>query len=224
MLFIIESDHRREKETTKKTTVEIQPTVQEQIVQQTPSPAETVFTRESASVAQQNFVPIAPQPTPFLVPGVSFPPLPGTADASAPLTLEQIIAAAAAIGANAGGLQTGLPQTVTSVPPPTVPVAPAMIPTPAAQTSASFSNPNHANKTEEELDKRRRNTAASARFRAKKKMREQALEQTAKQLTEKADKLERRVKEYEMELKWLRQLVTDRDGKKRLRDFYEEVG
>ncbi|KAJ3049041.1 hypothetical protein HK097_009967 [Rhizophlyctis rosea] len=77
---------------------------------------------------------------------------------------------------------------------------------------------------EEELDKRRRNTAASARFRAKKKQREQLLEKTAKEMTEKAETLERRVKEYEMELKWLRQLVTDRDGKKRLRDIYEENG
>ncbi|KAJ3150636.1 hypothetical protein HDU89_003044 [Geranomyces variabilis] len=79
-------------------------------------------------------------------------------------------------------------------------------------------------KTLEEIDKRRRNTAASARFRLKKKQREQALEQTARDMSEKAAKLELRVKEYEMELKWLRQLVTDRDGKKRLRDFYAESG
>ncbi|KAI8588563.1 hypothetical protein BDZ88DRAFT_421435 [Geranomyces variabilis] len=79
-------------------------------------------------------------------------------------------------------------------------------------------------KTLEEIDKRRRNTAASARFRLKKKQREQALEQTARDMSQKAAKLELRVKEYEMELKWLRQLVTDRDGKKRLRDFYAESG
>ncbi|KAI9482936.1 MAG: hypothetical protein EXX96DRAFT_498699, partial [Benjaminiella poitrasii] len=39
-------------------------------------------------------------------------------------------------------------------------------------------------------DKRRRNTAASARFRFKKKLREQALQQTAKEMTEKAKTFE----------------------------------
>ncbi|KAJ3007813.1 hypothetical protein HKX48_008915 [Thoreauomyces humboldtii] len=79
-------------------------------------------------------------------------------------------------------------------------------------------------KTEEEVDKRRRNTQASARFRAKKKQREQALEKTAKEMSDRANALERRVKEVELELKWMRQLVTDREGKKRLRDFYNESG
>ncbi|KAI8136895.1 hypothetical protein BJV82DRAFT_637675 [Fennellomyces sp. T-0311] len=64
-----------------------------------------------------------------------------------------------------------------------------------------------------EEDKRRRNTAASARFRMKKKMREQALEQTAKEMTVKADELEKRVKELEMEAKWLRALVIEKDPK-----------
>ncbi|KAJ1797078.1 hypothetical protein LPJ59_003355, partial [Coemansia sp. RSA 2399] len=52
-------------------------------------------------------------------------------------------------------------------------------------------------------DKRRRNTAASARFRVKKKMREQALEQNAREMTAKADALEKRVQELEMETRWL---------------------
>lgn len=64
-----------------------------------------------------------------------------------------------------------------------------------------------------EEDKRRRNTAASARFRMKKKMREQALEQTAKEMTSKAEALEKRVKELEMEAKWLRALVVEKDPK-----------
>ncbi|KAI9004695.1 hypothetical protein BC832DRAFT_58346 [Gaertneriomyces semiglobifer] len=98
---------------------------------------------------------------------------------------------------------------------------PATIATSGATEVAAAGQPRQ--KSDEELDKRRRNTAASARFRAKKKMREQQLEQTAKEMTDRCSVLERRVKEYEMELKWLRQLVTDRDGKKRLRDFYEEV-
>ncbi|KAL9559048.1 hypothetical protein MBANPS3_000611 [Mucor bainieri] len=55
-----------------------------------------------------------------------------------------------------------------------------------------------------EEDKRKRNTAASARFRMKKKLREQALEQTAKEMTIKAEALEKRVIELEKEAKWLR--------------------
>ncbi|KAI9284508.1 hypothetical protein BC943DRAFT_64092 [Umbelopsis sp. AD052] len=62
-------------------------------------------------------------------------------------------------------------------------------------------------------DKRRRNTAASARFRIKKKQREQALERTAKEMTEKSDRLESRVKELEMEIKWLRSLLLEKDSR-----------
>ncbi|KAI9304334.1 hypothetical protein BJ944DRAFT_231387 [Cunninghamella echinulata] len=62
-----------------------------------------------------------------------------------------------------------------------------------------------------EDDKRRRNTAASARFRQKKKLREQALEQTAKEMSTKCDTLEKRVRELEMEAKWLRALVIEKN-------------
>ena len=61
-----------------------------------------------------------------------------------------------------------------------------------------------------EEDKRRRNTAASARFRVKKKQREQALEQTARETSQKAERLERRVAELERENKWLRGLVVEK--------------
>ncbi|RKP34031.1 hypothetical protein BJ085DRAFT_6353, partial [Dimargaris cristalligena] len=67
------------------------------------------------------------------------------------------------------------------------------------------------NKFSAEEDKRRRNTAASARFRAKKKMREQALETKAEEMTAKADALEKRVRELETEVKWLRGLVIEKD-------------
>ncbi|KAJ2396508.1 hypothetical protein GGI23_003890, partial [Coemansia sp. RSA 2559] len=60
-------------------------------------------------------------------------------------------------------------------------------------------------------DKRRRNTAASARFRVKKKMREQALEQNAREMTAKAEALEKRVQELEMETRWLKSLITEKD-------------
>ncbi|KAI8821389.1 uncharacterized protein EV422DRAFT_40550 [Fimicolochytrium jonesii] len=94
----------------------------------------------------------------------------------------------------------------------------------APAESVSGDNP----KTESEQEKRRRNTAASARFRAKRKIRDQTLEKTAREMTDKAQLLERRLRECEMEVKWLRQLVTQQDdpsaGKKRLRDLYEENG
>jgi hypothetical protein len=74
--------------------------------------------------------------------------------------------------------------------------------------------PNERARLEAEEDKRRRNTAASARFRVKKKQREQALEKTAKEMTEKANRLEKRVRELEMENKWLKGLITERTGGK----------
>ncbi|MCJ1475403.1 hypothetical protein MMC13_004065 [Lambiella insularis] len=64
-----------------------------------------------------------------------------------------------------------------------------------------------------EEDKRRRNTAASARFRVKKKQREQALEKTAKEMTDRADTLEARIAQLEMENKWLRNLVVEKTSK-----------
>jgi hypothetical protein len=64
-----------------------------------------------------------------------------------------------------------------------------------------------------EEDKRRRNTAASARFRIKKKMREQALERTAREMSTKAETLESRVKELEREIKWLKNLLIEKDPK-----------
>jgi acyl-CoA reductase-like NAD-dependent aldehyde dehydrogenase len=63
-----------------------------------------------------------------------------------------------------------------------------------------------------EEDKRRRNTAASARFRVKKKQREQALERTAKEMTDRAEKLEARITELEQENKFLRSLVVEKAG------------
>ncbi|KAI8987100.1 hypothetical protein BDB01DRAFT_784547 [Pilobolus umbonatus] len=62
-------------------------------------------------------------------------------------------------------------------------------------------------------DKRRRNTAASARFRIKKKQREQALQKTANEMTEKAKAFESRVHELEREVKWLKALIVEKkDG------------
>jgi hypothetical protein len=62
-----------------------------------------------------------------------------------------------------------------------------------------------------EEDKRRRNTAASARFRIKKKQREQALEKSAKEMTDKAHRLETKVHQLELENKWLKSLITEKN-------------
>lgn len=65
-----------------------------------------------------------------------------------------------------------------------------------------------------EEDKRRRNTAASARFRVKKKQREQTLERTAKEMTDKVAQLEARIGQLETENKWLKNLITEKNENK----------
>lgn len=64
-----------------------------------------------------------------------------------------------------------------------------------------------------EEDKRRRNTAASARFRVKKKMREQTLEKSMKDTNEKNAALEARVTALELENQWLKNLITEKNGR-----------
>ncbi|KAK8129912.1 regulatory protein cys-3 protein [Apiospora kogelbergensis] len=68
-----------------------------------------------------------------------------------------------------------------------------------------------------EEDKRRRNTAASARFRVKKKAREQALEKREKELGDEVSALKKRITHLETENKWLKNLVMGKldakDGK-----------
>jgi hypothetical protein len=65
-----------------------------------------------------------------------------------------------------------------------------------------------------EEDKRRRNTAASARFRVKKKQREQALEKSAKEMSDKVAALEGRINQLETENKWLKNLVMEKNDNK----------
>lgn len=62
-----------------------------------------------------------------------------------------------------------------------------------------------------EEDKRRRNTAASARFRIKKKQREQATERKANELGTRVDVLEGRIKDLEKENRLLKGLLTERE-------------
>lgn len=74
-----------------------------------------------------------------------------------------------------------------------------------------------------EEDKRRRNTAASARFRVKKKQREQALEKTVKEAQDKHTKLEARITQLEMENKWLKGLITEKKQAKSPADVQEAL-
>ncbi|KAJ5133989.1 uncharacterized protein N7443_004387 [Penicillium atrosanguineum] len=121
------------------------------------------------------------------------------------------------------------PQTTTSLAAPMTThqtVAPAPAPNmSAAASAAAAAGPKRKNtqkstqaSAEEaarniaEEDKRRRNTAASARFRVKKKMREQALEKTLKESNDKSDALEARVSQLELENHWLRGLIMEKNG------------
>ncbi|KAI9727111.1 MAG: hypothetical protein M1828_007312 [Chrysothrix sp. TS-e1954] len=77
------------------------------------------------------------------------------------------------------------------------------------------SNPNidEASRAAAEEDKRRRNTAASARFRVKKKQREQAMEKKATDMSTKVSDLETRVRELERDNSLLKNLLTERGDK-----------
>ncbi|KAM3508790.1 hypothetical protein MY11210_006576 [Beauveria gryllotalpidicola] len=68
-----------------------------------------------------------------------------------------------------------------------------------------------ASRVAAEEDKRRRNTAASARFRIKKKQREQALEKSAKEMQTKMSDLENKVSQLETENKWLKNLLVEKN-------------
>lgn len=93
---------------------------------------------------------------------------------------------------------------------PSVSTAPAPTTT-RRRTNSSTKSENSVKQKLSKDDKRQRNTEASARFRIKKKLREQALQRTAYEMTEKAKFLENRVQELEKEVKWLRALVVEKN-------------
>lgn len=80
---------------------------------------------------------------------------------------------------------------------------------------------------EKHESKRLRNTAASARFRAKKKRREQSLERNTREKKEKLAKLEGRIAELEAENQWLKDLIMEKNDTKedvaKLRKRYDVV-
>lgn len=68
-----------------------------------------------------------------------------------------------------------------------------------------------ASRVAAEEDKRRRNTAASARFRVKKKQREAALEKSAKEMNDKVAALESKISQLETENQWLKKLILEKN-------------
>ncbi|RDL37980.1 Uncharacterized protein BP5553_05413 [Venustampulla echinocandica] len=87
----------------------------------------------------------------------------------------------------------------------------SMSPTASSTGAVDFEE---ASRLAAEEDKRRRNTAASARFRVKKKQREQALERSAKGMSDKVAALEGRINQLETENKWLKNLITEKNDSK----------
>lgn len=76
--------------------------------------------------------------------------------------------------------------------------------------SKSLSN---GNNSLVELDKRRRNTAASARFRIKKKIKEKDMESRVMQLNEMINRFELKINELEMENKLLKNLIIEKGNR-----------
>jgi len=135
-----------------------------------------------------------------------------------------------------GNLQPIQPNPQTAYPPPVSQHQPGYVPSSPRiggekRKAELISPPNRmlsfedASRLAAEEDKRKRNTAASARFRIKKKQREQALEKSAKEMTDKVTALENRISALETENKWLKSLVTEKHGgkddilKKLLKEF-----
>ena len=87
--------------------------------------------------------------------------------------------------------------------------APPSSPAPAPLTSTTTDDDGTSSQQAAEEDKRRRNTLASARFRAKKKEREKALENEVMEMRETMEKLQGRVRELELENGWLRGLAKE---------------
>ena len=62
-------------------------------------------------------------------------------------------------------------------------------------------------------ERRRRNTAASARFRQKKKQKEETMESQMTRVQSRNADLEARVNQLQVENKWLKELITEKNGK-----------
>lgn len=87
-----------------------------------------------------------------------------------------------------------------------------------AQDNTQLIKPKESNKERPaiEEEKRKRNTAASARFRIKKKQKEQLMEKAVQDMSEKSKNLENYVQELESEIKFLKGLLLEKDTCKSL--------
>ncbi|KAJ7456610.1 hypothetical protein FB451DRAFT_610302 [Mycena latifolia] len=81
-----------------------------------------------------------------------------------------------------------------------------------AGPSTSTTSPDGGEDTDEYEDKRRRNTAASARFRIKKKQRTLDLERSVSDLTGRAEDLEREASDLRRENGWLKEIIMLKGG------------
>ncbi|KAJ7693670.1 hypothetical protein B0H17DRAFT_1059449 [Mycena rosella] len=84
---------------------------------------------------------------------------------------------------------------------------------PQAGPSTSTTSPDAEEDTDEYEDKRRRNTAASARFRIKKKQRTLDLERSVSDLTGRAEDLEREASDLRRENGWLKEIIMLKGGR-----------
>ncbi len=75
-------------------------------------------------------------------------------------------------------------------------------------------SPMGSDRADTEKDKKRRNTAASARFRIKKKLKEQEMQRTIKDLEEASKGLEAKVKRLELGNNLLRSLVIEKNHRR----------
>jgi hypothetical protein len=82
----------------------------------------------------------------------------------------------------------------------------------AHQSPRSTTSPGNLSRVTSEEDKCYRNALASRRFRNKKKLREKILERDHKVLCERIEKLQIRLNELEVENKWLRTLVIQKQN------------
>ena len=85
-------------------------------------------------------------------------------------------------------------------------------PTTSSSSSQSTGalNPNKRRPILDEEEKRRRNTEASARFRLKKKLKEQELRSTVHEMADKIAKLEDRNRDLEQQVSWLKGLLMEK--------------
>lgn len=90
----------------------------------------------------------------------------------------------------------------------------SVLSTPQTASRGSISGGSNGNNAYNELDKRKRNTAASARFRIKKKMREKEMEIKIQQLDDLIKEFEIKITELEMENRLLKNLIIEKGNQK----------